>query len=248
MNFVRFSPDGRWLLSQRDDYTFQIWDVRDPASPKPGPVLEDSSIKESARLVTAAWTHDGRHAITAGGGKEITLWDVSNRTETRRVDAQKHGSNSVINAVATSTRGVLAVGGESGALKLWEIRDGKLTPLTETRYGPRQHAIRSLTFVDGGQRLVAAGAAQTVSLWDTHSPAALSAIGSVSIPGGHTRWYAAAPADGNLVVVAGDAGALQIIRLDDFAERRICAHTEIDKETWRQYVPPGIEFDPPCKR
>ena len=57
---VRFSPDGRFLLSAAADRTVRVWDVAT------GLMVSDP-VSLGGEAVAAQWTLDGRHWIAAGG-------------------------------------------------------------------------------------------------------------------------------------------------------------------------------------
>ncbi len=237
---VAFSPDGRYLLASQEDSNYRIWDVRDPSRPTAlGLVTHGKGGKWST---TAVWVNTAT-VITAGTDHELDLWDLSDPLRPVMRNAADSEHEGPVNALAVAG-GVVASGGDDATIRTWKVVDGRLTRLSdEPTYTPGRHTIRTLGFSDDGSQLMAAGDGQTIAVWDARHPERLSSPGVVSVPG-DGRWYAARSA--TVIAAGGDSGALQVLPLTDFAERRVCEETSMTDVVWRLYVPAEIG-DPPCK-
>lgn len=148
---VRFSPDGRRLLSAGSEIS--VWDVE--------------SGRETARLVghgssvkSAVFSPDGRR-IVSGGLRDGTLiiWDVDRKTELWRVKNDRIP----IYAVAFSPDGkTVAAGDHDGAISLWDVQ-------TQRQIFKRYNGsgnITCLRFSSDAGTLYSASTDGTICVWD----------------------------------------------------------------------------------
>ena len=81
---VAFSPDGSTLASDDDDGTIQLWDVADPASPRP---LGEPLTGGSAAVDSVAFSPDG-HTLASGSDDGTTrLWNLNVQYAINRICA-----------------------------------------------------------------------------------------------------------------------------------------------------------------
>ncbi|WP_427846412.1 WD40 repeat domain-containing protein [Amycolatopsis keratiniphila] len=71
------SPDGHTLASAGDDQTVRLWDIAEPARPRPLATLTG----HADGVYAVAFSSDGRTLASAGDDRTVRLWDV---TDTRR--------------------------------------------------------------------------------------------------------------------------------------------------------------------
>lgn len=80
---LRFSPNGRQLMTAAFDLTFRLWDVSG------GRELKRFQGKKAVDVINdIAWSPDGRHVLLAAGQykgtQQLTLWDVEKWKKVRR--------------------------------------------------------------------------------------------------------------------------------------------------------------------
>lgn len=197
-----FSGDGKRLISASWDKTARVWDVAtgreicrfaghkdgvsaaaispDAALAASGDmnrttVLWDARTgKEIHRVVdndnTVFWLRfsaDGKRLVWSSG-KAVRIWDAANWREERRIELEEG-----IRPVVLSPDGAtLAVGCESGKIRMFNINDGSLAKTLEG------HAknLYSLAFNLDGSRLVSGAADKTVRIWDAATGAQLQSL------------------------------------------------------------------------
>lgn len=112
---LRFSPDGRYLLSGGEIADMQVWDVQSGniAARLPG-VGQDR--------LSLAFSPDGALAMTSELGGTVTLWNLTTMTESTVNRADLDIANTFIYAVDWTPDGLLALlFGATGSVYVWGI-------------------------------------------------------------------------------------------------------------------------------
>ncbi|MFZ2510330.1 MAG: AAA family ATPase [Gordonia sp. (in: high G+C Gram-positive bacteria)] len=216
-----FAPSGSLLVTGARDDSFQFWRVApDGAATRVGePLVHDDG---GTWATAAAWSPDGTRLVTAGSSGTLNVWNVADPAHPSRIATASGEPGGGVDAVAWSSDGVIAAGGDGGVIQLWRVGDGVLEQVATARQ-ERGGTVRSLAFSADGARLVSAGDGQTLMVWSVE-PNALLPWGEPIGPAGAGRWYAAVTGDGAAVAVGGDHGALTVVLLDAaHADQRINA-------------------------
>ena len=155
---VAFSADSRLLTAATYDGTVSVWNVADGAVVRTLPV--------GARIGDILFTPDGRFVVTASRESKSTLiqfWDMASGALTLTLD---HGSP--MDCIAISRNGrVLASGGMSGGVNLWELPSGQLLRRVEMPENDRTYDID--LNADGTQ--LATSGKWVNRIWDTKTGA-----------------------------------------------------------------------------
>src|SRR5262249_59379951 len=67
---VRFSPDGRWVLTASDDRTARVWDV---VTGKPRFAVP---LRHGHAVLRASFSPDGSRILTASADRTAGVWDA----------------------------------------------------------------------------------------------------------------------------------------------------------------------------
>jgi WD40 repeat protein len=156
VNTVRWSPNGRYVLTASDDKTARIWDPSRPAKP-----LEVFPHDEFVNA--AAWSADGRRVVTAAGNA-AEIWNVSGlgagpasttpgKPLVLRVGPVTKDCSKAGTCVSTALFGgaqsqYVMTASFDDKVRIWDSRTGKL--LWTHEYASLQHA----TIDPSGTRIV----------------------------------------------------------------------------------------------
>lgn len=116
LEFLRFSADGRWLVSPGG---------KGPTRVRSGYDLTlVAELQDTSYVARAVFTADSRRLVTIGGNPSIRLWDTSSWRKIRTLQ----GHTELITSVDTSPDGrLLATGARNGEVKLWTLDERPTT-------------------------------------------------------------------------------------------------------------------------
>jgi WD40 repeat protein len=150
---ARFHPRGDSLLVGYYDGSVALWDMKALSAE---PVLLGTHDKD---VRAAAFSHDGRTAVTGDGAGDLIVWNVDQRLSGYRV--LRHQAPIWSLAFSNDDR-VIASGGSEGIVRLWDVASGRSPRILAGHQAP----IRSLDLSRDGKLLISAGLDSSIRAWD----------------------------------------------------------------------------------
>lgn len=174
IKLLKFSPDGRLLITRLADGAMRAWDTatRRPIGAKITPADRSENFWLSPDNHTLAITRD------IGQDRGVDLWDVNTGEMT---DIRLGGHEATINSVAFSVAGdKLATASFDGSVRLWDPASGELLHSPFTEHTGR---VLAVAFSPDAKVLATGGADRRILLYDVETK---RLIGEPLI--GHENW------------------------------------------------------------
>ncbi|RCH64288.1 hypothetical protein DT019_33435 [Streptomyces sp. SDr-06] len=171
---VAFAPVGHFLAATGDDGAVHLWDLADPADPRPQAVLPG----QRGPLTAVAFSPNGRALAATVPAPEpagVLLWDISTPARPVGLPALTGGSAALAftadgRTLATLDQARHAFRAPDDEVQLWEVGGGpERTALAGAGEPDRSRPTPSIALAPEG-RLLAAGSADRVELWDLGTP------------------------------------------------------------------------------
>ena len=161
---VAFSPIGNTLASSDNAGDLQLWDVADPAHPRP---LASLLINDGTSALSLAFSPDGHTLASGNNDGTISLWDVADPAHLRPLGPGLISSAAAVQSVAFSPDGhTLASGSLDGTIRLWDTADPEhLRPLGSVLTSSAA-AVQSVAFSPDGHMLASGSLDGFIRLWN----------------------------------------------------------------------------------
>ena len=214
---VAFSPNGQTMASASGG-TFQLWDVADPAHPRPLglPLSAGAGTVESV-----AFSPDGRTLASGTSGGTLQMWDVSDPASPRLLGRPLTTGAVAVESVAFSPDGrTLASGGNDGAVRLWDVADPAHPGSLGLPLSTGASIVYSVAFSSHGHLLASGGDDGAVRLWDVADPAHPRPLGRPLAGGVGAVASVAFSPDGHTVASGSYDGAVRLWDVADPARAR----------------------------
>lgn len=148
---AKFSPDGTRLATAGNDRKLIITDVNDLATS----VIEK---RHPEAIISIAYSNDGKKLATVGFERKLRIYDAADGQQIAEQNCDCADNHSV---VFSHDDTLIAVGGRSGAIKVWSVENMELL----TTYKKHRQRIRSLSFT-ADHKILSAGEDQVIHLTD----------------------------------------------------------------------------------
>jgi WD40 repeat protein len=170
-----FSPDGRTLAVGGTENVVRLWDVGDPARPRPlgGPLRGFTGAVQSI-----AFSPSGSVLAAGGAATGVLRWDVTDPAHPGELPPLS-GAAGQTQTVAFSPDGrVLAAGGTDSTVRLWTISASGAELAGELSVSPTT-TLNSIAFSPDGRLMAAASKDKSIRVWDVTEGPARAQIGPV---------------------------------------------------------------------
>lgn len=245
---LAFSPDGSMLVTGGDDGSVRLFDVSDPAHPRPLDQVRDSG----DAVYTVAFAPDGTTVAAASVDDDVRLWHVSTgsggtATLTHIGPVLSGMVSYAIGLAFSPDSGLLAVGSADKTVLLWDVANPAHpvevgTPLT----GPSGY-VWAAAFSPDGKTLAVGVTDDTVWLWNVAHPAHPTLIATLTGPANHVYAVAFSPSGSQLAATSFDGSVWLWDTSPAAARTAVCANLgqPLTAAEWSSYVP-GVPYRAPC--
>jgi len=192
-----FSPDGRFLASAGNDRMLRLWNAQD-WNEKP------RTIRHREAIIDIAFSNDSTKIATVGFESALRVYN----TQTGQQLFSRNCMCSDNHAIAFSPDDqMLAAGGRSGEICIWDVNGNKISTLKSHR-----KRIRSLQFA-GNDKIVSCSDDQMVKITNAKNPA-----DTQSLPRHASKLYDILLLDDDVLATAGSDNIIHVWRISDLTE------------------------------
>ncbi|GAB2482732.1 nSTAND1 domain-containing NTPase [Jatrophihabitans fulvus] len=194
-------PDGEVVAAGTQTGMLLLYDVSDPARPRPLARLQ--ALTAGSLLEAITFSPDGRWLVAAGDDDTARVIDVSDPSRPRPLATLRTGGLALGTAVSRDGR-YLAVASGDGRAWVWEMRD-PARPRRVATLGGFASYVYAVAFSPDSSRLAVGSADHTVLLWQLHGSARPTRVGPRLIgPSDYVLSVAFSPDGDRLAVGSSD--------------------------------------------
>ncbi|MDA0194240.1 MAG: WD40 repeat domain-containing protein [Bacteroidetes bacterium] len=115
---LRYSPDGKYLLSGGRDAHLKVWNVEENYE------LHEDIIAHMYTINDVVFSPNGKHFVTCSMDKSIKVWDYSTFTLLKVIDKSRHAGhgNSINKLIWTHFNNQLISCSDDRTISLWDLK------------------------------------------------------------------------------------------------------------------------------
>lgn len=208
---VVFSPIGHLLVSAGKDHRARLWDIADPAHPRPLGELPGTA----GDLSALAFSDDGSLLAGTGPAATLRIWNLSSPKSPQYLETLSLRTGRFVSVAFSPAGDSVAAGDSDGTTLLWNLADqASLTSPLRLTYDRPAKAVTRLAFSPTQKTLVTGTEDGLFEMWDVSKPGAATSTAGfiVKNPGGGPG--AVFDRTGTRLAIATGNGA-GLIRLSD---------------------------------
>ncbi len=184
---MALSPNGRYLVCSRQDFTVDLWDIPERRACYTLPSL-------GGPVWALAFSTDSRYFVT-GSNYTIQIWSAQRGQRWRSFLSQAHRVQCLAFS-ANPASGTILTGHDDAQLRLWQVSGGSPYASGPSTLTGHDQAIRTVALSADGQWLASSAADQTLRLWSAAT--------------GQSHWVAATAATATLLSFSPDGQWLAV--------------------------------------
>src|SRR3712207_3422008 len=149
------------LASASSDRTIRLWNAAT------GEPLGLPLTGHTDEVRSVAFSPDGRLLASGGSDNDVLLWDVTDRSQPRRIGVPLRAHSSKVHGVAFSPNGdMLVSGGADGAIVLWDVATRQMLgrPLVA-----HNDWVWTVAFSPDGHTVASGSRDTTLMLWEINA-------------------------------------------------------------------------------
>jgi len=113
---LRYSPDGRFLLSGSRDARLKAWDVEGDYR------LAEEVVAHMYAINSLSFSPNGKHFVTCSLDKSIKLWDADQLKLLKVIDKARHaGHGTSVNKVLWTAHGEVVSASDDRTISIWKF-------------------------------------------------------------------------------------------------------------------------------
>jgi TPR repeat protein len=171
INAIRYSPDGKRILTASVDKTARIWDAN--------LTTQLALLQHVEYLNSARYSHDGKRIVTGTNDTAVRIWDADSATQ---IVAMLGHERNILDAAFSPDGSRVVSASLDRTIRIWNARTG-----TQLAVLPgHTDRVDAVVYSPDGTHIASASRDKTARIWDAEVPADLP---------GQILWAQAAESD-----------------------------------------------------